>query len=292
MSDPPQTSRSATTSTQQLDDPTTISRSHNTNSRERHPLNDVLAQIGVWVKEEKSKRTIHRAKKKNMHGSRDTKKENKKDTCPSEVSSDLNNHRRDSDSSDASLALEKLEDILAKSLSVSPKAGPSNRRPSTLLKHRPSSRRARRLSTFASSDTDYQDGDVNVPNCEAVLDNSKTCSSLRNLSSSRTNPVDNKKVRTKDLEAWSIFKYEIVRLAHTLRLKGWRQVPMEHSSEIEVERLSGALTNAVYVVSPPKSLHQSRKESHDTQNGLRPRRAPRLVITNPSLTEIIVDIVQ
>jgi choline kinase len=46
-----------------------------------------------------------------------------------------------------------------------------------------------------------------------------------------------------------------------LKLKGWRRVPLDQSSEIEVERLSGALTNAVYVVSPPKNLSsQGQKE--------------------------------
>ena len=33
-------------------------------------------------------------------------------------------------------------------------------------------------------------------------------------------------------------------------------MPLERSGDIEVERLSGALTNAVYVVSPPVDLPQ------------------------------------
>jgi choline kinase len=58
----------------------------------------------------------------------------------------------------------------------------------------------------------------------------------------------------KERKAWSNFKSEILRLAHTLRLKGWRSIPLENSDDIDVERLSGALTNAVYVISPPKAL--------------------------------------
>jgi len=48
-----------------------------------------------------------------------------------------------------------------------------------------------------------------------------------------------------------MFKNEIIRIAHTLKLKGWRRVPLGGGETISVERLSGALTNAVYVVSPP-----------------------------------------
>ena len=55
-------------------------------------------------------------------------------------------------------------------------------------------------------------------------------------------------------KAWMTFKNEIIRLAHTLRLKGWRRVPLDAGETIGVERLSGALTNAVYVVTPRESI--------------------------------------
>ncbi len=57
---------------------------------------------------------------------------------------------------------------------------------------------------------------------------------------------------------------EIVRLAHTLRLKGWRQISLENGGDIDVERLSGALTNAVYVVSPPAVLPQTPRDPQDS----------------------------
>jgi choline kinase len=58
----------------------------------------------------------------------------------------------------------------------------------------------------------------------------------------------------KERKAWTVFKNDIIRIAHTLRIKGWRRVPLESGDSIDVERLSGALTNAVYVVSPPKNM--------------------------------------
>jgi len=51
---------------------------------------------------------------------------------------------------------------------------------------------------------------------------------------------------------------------------------MEKSGEIEVERLSGALTNAVYVVSPPKNLpHRLDHADNDTP---KPRRPPQKLL--------------
>ena len=76
------------------------------------------------------------------------------------------------------------------------------------------------------------------------------------------------------MEAWVTFKNEIVRLAHTLRLKGWRRVPLDGGADIEVERLSGALTNAVYVVSPPKRLPENPSDTQDGAGPPRPRKPP------------------
>ena len=114
----------------------------------------------------------------------------------------------------------------------------------------------RRQSTAASSDTDYFDGEPIVPSCEAILDNSRTLAYTGGAAESEEEISGPGKNTPKEKEAWATFKFEIVRLAHTLRLKGWRRVPMERSNDIEVGRLSGAFTNAVYVVSPPKSLPQ------------------------------------
>jgi choline kinase len=125
----------------------------------------------------------------------------------------------------------------------------------------------RRLSTglkrhsAITPDTDYFESvDQLVPSCEAILDNSKTMA--YNVDSPSAEPVTEatEKEARKEREAWTKFRSEILRLVHTLKLKGWRKVPMDMSNEIDVQRLSGALTNAVYVVSPPKNLPQ---EQHD-----------------------------
>jgi choline kinase len=119
-------------------------------------------------------------------------------------------------------------------------------------------------NTNASSDTDYADGDPVVPSCEAVLDNSKTMAYSGGGAELDEEPGNATKNIIKEKEAWAVFKFEIVRLAHTLRLKGWRKVPLERSNDIEVERLSGALTNAVYVVAPPKHLPPPKNQSEES----------------------------
>ncbi|CAK7245106.1 MAG: hypothetical protein STHCBS139747_006674 [Sporothrix thermara] len=148
----------------------------------------------------------------------------------------------------------------------------SGRRHSRTLRYHP--------SRTASSDTEYVDGDVMVPGCDAVLDNSKTLkytlsSTNIPLSSGRTasdaGSISSRR-EDKERQAWIKFKNEIIRLAHTLRLKGWRKVPLEAGETISVERLSGALTNAVYVVSPPADLGGGNGESsgqgrHNYSNG-------------------------
>jgi len=73
----------------------------------------------------------------------------------------------------------------------------------------------------AASDTEYaSDGDAIVPGCEVWL---------------------NIPERT----GWDTFKLEVLKLTHTLRCKGWRNVDLDRYKEVGVERISGALTNAV-----------------------------------------------
>ncbi|CAK7229930.1 hypothetical protein SBRCBS47491_007416 [Sporothrix bragantina] len=156
----------------------------------------------------------------------------------------------------------------------------SGRRHSRTMRYQP--------SRTASSDTEYFDGDVMVPGCDAVLDNSKTLkysASSTNipLSSSRTasdaGSISSRR-EDKERQAWVRFKNEIIRLAHTLRLKGWRKVPLDAGETITVERLSGALTNAVYVVSPPADLgggldsHNGQGHSGGSGAGMSPLVTP------------------
>jgi choline kinase len=155
--------------------------------------------------------------------------------------------RRVSDSdSDGSVALDMLRDMLEHQMML------RSRRSSHSLK---SLRKRRRHSTAASSDTDFYDSDTFVPSCDAVLDNSKTLPyAIGTVREYDERPDMSRAASARQREAWKTFKYEIVRLAHTFKLKGWRRIPLDQSSTVDVVRLSGALTNAVYVVTPPQKL--------------------------------------
>ena len=212
----------------------------------------LIAQVAEWLQAEKAKRAARKSKKRGKGQREETQDEIKPAMRP----------RTSSQSSDSSaVSLEKLQRILEDNMGSfgldrlpisSPTLGP--RRSSHLPMRRRSS--ARKLGSLVSSDTEYQDGDVIVPSCDVILDNSKTLSYSGGVteSSGETVTLSTSKRAEKERKAWLSFKSEIVRLAHTLRLKGWRRVPLERGGDIEVERLSGALTNAVYVVSPPKNL--------------------------------------
>ncbi|KAI4259029.1 MAG: hypothetical protein LQ352_000926 [Teloschistes flavicans] len=133
-------------------------------------------------------------------------------------------------------------------------------------------RALRKKSTAISSDTDCPEVDTRVPSADVTLDNSKTLSYTGGAGASQASLHD--PGAKKEAEAWVQFKYEIVRLAHTLKLTGWRRVPLERGTEIEVERLSGALTNAVYVVSPPKNLPHTSPSTQGDATPLPPKKPP------------------
>jgi choline kinase len=218
-------------------------RAHHSHNRHRHER--LLTQVAEWLQAEKAKRVSRKAKK--HHASKTKLPEESQDLAARPSS-------RGSDSS--ALSLEKLQKILEESMAdfgIDPSASPSILPRRQHLPRRRSS--ARTLVRTASSDTEYQDGDVIVPSCDVILDNTKTLSySGGGASSSDLNLLATGKRAERERRAWTIFKSEILRLAHTLRLKGWRRIPLENGDDIDVERLSGALTNAVYVVSPPKDL--------------------------------------
>lgn len=218
-----------------------------------HHHDGLLKQVSAWMKHERARRSARRAKRKgnakvDPHGTEPTS------SAEQPVKT---RERSDSDSSQGSVALDQLANILEKTLAIKP--ADTKRR----YAH------ARKLSTglkrhsIISTDSDYFESvDQLVPSCEAVLDNSKTMAYT--MESPELEPVTEKssKKARKEKEAWDTFKFEILRIAHTLRLKGWRRVTQDLSQYMEVQRLSGALTNAVYVVSPPKDL-PSQEEGTD-----------------------------
>ena len=170
--------------------------------------------------------------------------------------------------------LEGLERILKNHMHLGSRAFDPERQGSYFPRKKSLTKLLRKKSTAGSSDTEYFDGDAVVPSVEAVLDNSKAMSYSGGNAyvDASSSSADVRKIREKD--AWLTFKKEVVRLAHTLRLKGWRQVPLERGGEISVERLSGALTNAVYVVSPPTNLVYTPKVTTESSSSPPRKRTP------------------
>ncbi len=190
-------------------------------------------------------------------------------------------------------ALDKLEQILSYAL------GPTRSRG---LRAALRPRLARKLSTAASAaggrpklptapllrrastagggggGGDVVDGDILVPECDAMLDHTRTLGGSTGAGSAGYESAREKE--------WTRFKEEIVRLAHTLGLKGWRRIPLDRGGEIEVERLSGALTNAVYVVSPPRDFYYEAaaapSRANDSVSHPLPKKRPAYVLPSSS----------
>jgi choline kinase len=222
-----------------------------------HHHEGLLKQVSAWIKHERARRTSRRAKRKGVAKDEPEVPGAAQDAGKSVEAPTKSRERSGSDSSQGSVALDQLANILEKTLAIKPA--------DTKRKYA----HVRKLSTglkrhsLVTADSDYFESvDQLVPNCEAILDNSKTMAYTTDTP--ELEPVTEKSAKKarKEKEAWDTFKFEILRIAHTLRLKGWRRVPMELSEHMDVQRLSGALTNAVYVVSPPKDL-PSQAENAD-----------------------------
>lgn len=226
---------------------------HSTPNDEAHTAKAIVMQAWEWLHAEKQKRRLRRRRPQK---SKDGLAIIEEDSKPRRMSGEKK--RRDSSDSDTSNALDQLEDILKKSASIKsiPKRHSSRRKPRSL--HKASSLRNRRHSTTGGSSdtgTEHVERDIHISTCETWLDNSRTLSRTTGLSATdETGMPYSQTMTSKERDAWSDFQYEILRIAHTLQLKRWRRVPLERSDDIIVERLSGALTNAVYTVSPPKDF--------------------------------------
>ncbi|KAL3426561.1 Choline kinase [Phlyctema vagabunda] len=242
---------------------------HHLHHHHQHHHERLLSQVAEWLQAEKAKRAAQKSHKRGSreHGSGGQEMDSYENVSRSGRSS--------MDSESSGISLEKLQRILEDNMSAFgheqiPPASPT--RPKLSSAHASSRRKGsiRSLRGTHSSDTEYSEGDVIVPSCDVVLDNSKTMS-YTGGSSTDTPTLSSSSRIDKEKKCWLTFKNEIVRLAHTLRLKGWRKVPLERGGEIEVERLSGALTNAVYVVAPPKDLPP-------TSSGAQPKPPPKLLL--------------
>lgn len=233
-----------------------VEEAQNPGSHHRHKVDRAserfLAQVAEWLEREKAKREHRKSLPHAARRRSPPKHINLAFPAPGRPRGDS----IDSDSSEVSLdRLQRILDdsVAALGLNSIPHFGPRLGR-----KHR--RRSSRNLNRVASSDTEFLDGDVVVPSCDAFLDNSKTLSYTGGKSGGDDAASLSNRKEEKERQAWASFKNEIIRLAHTLRLKGWRQVPLDSGENISVERLSGALTNAVYVVSPPPESVLPRQE--------------------------------
>jgi len=219
--------------------------------RHQYYAEKLLAQVYDWLQHEKNKMSA--ARKPRSHRRKSKSPQDQDPSSASTTSPDPVRGRSDSvDSQSSHVSFEKLEHILQGSLSS---LGLSSipQHPSKFPRRRQTNSKPG-LHRAASSDTDYVDGDAIVPSCDAWLDNSKTLSYTGGAAS--TDDLSSGKL-DKDSDAWLVFKNDIIRIAHTLRLKGWRRIPLGSGDSIDVERLSGALTNAVYVVTPSKNLSET-----------------------------------
>ena len=232
-------------------------------SQSHDPHSQLLSQVTEWLHAEKTRltRKPQLSHKLSKPHSRDGQHD--EDSAKQTVSA----------SSDTELALETLEKILKDNMAVAQNLFKSpNKDNSYFGRRKSSSKRMRKASIIgASSDTEYNEGDAVVPTTDVVLDNSKTMSYSGGAADSDME-VSSTKAKAKEKEGWLLFKSEVIRLAHTLRLKGWRRVPLDQGRDIEIQRLSGALTNAVYVVSPPKDLPNT--PAGDSSVSLTPRKPP------------------
>lgn len=248
----------------------------------------IVSQVAEWLHNEKAKKAAQKAKNHGGHAKLVHAAEATRNIVDQVRSDETKHHkgrhtRASSDLSDGALALEKLEQILSKGMDLHEDelATPTEDkkdsyfpRPNSKSKRQGSRNLLRRASTVVSSDTEHQEPDIDVPSAEVVLDNSKTLGYSGGTASSEVDANNLKKRAIKEKEAWLQFKHEIVRVAHTLRLKGWRRLPLDRSGDIDVERLSGALTNAVYVVSPPSNLPQTPAIAEDSTKTLVPKKPP------------------
>ena len=244
-------------------------------------LDALIGQVTTWIHAERAKRSHRKSAGATQDEevrhvdktitTRDFGADAASDKTPSEHASDL----------------DQLEYILKQSLNFGRTHG---RKISAHLRRHGPIKRPSRKGSVISSDTDYVDGDVLVPSSDAVLDNSKTLAYTGGASDESDISSGDELTRVtsfRDQDSWSKFKFEIVRLAHTLRLKGWRKVPLDISDGITVQRLSGALTNAVYVVMPPADLPPRHGRSGTSPQPKKPPPKLLLRIYGPQVEHLI-----
>ncbi|PYH92528.1 choline kinase [Aspergillus ellipticus CBS 707.79] len=244
-------------------------RDHGMKYGEEDPQNGLFAQVYEWLQREKSKRRSLKSSGLARTDDAVSDGDNDDEDDPG-VSVPM---PRLAPTGPDVLALDKLEKILIR-YAASRQEGDGVNYTRRTGRRRPQSRGLRRGS---ASESDFSDFEANPPSVEAVLDNSKTLAYSGGGAEDEDNENGDSTRRAKDREAWATFKAEILRLAHTMQLKGWRKLSMDLAPDMEVVRLSGALTNAVYVVTPPQNIPVPKAD--DGSYSLVPmKRPPKLLL--------------
>ncbi|KAL2405863.1 hypothetical protein ABEF95_002820 [Exophiala dermatitidis] len=218
-------------------------------------LRVLLSQVVDWLQEEKAKRQRRRQRRHHLHSLVDHHRPHAKVPGDQPDESSSRGGYESPVDNEADLSLEKLENILSGFTSPlsSHLSRPTHKSSTSHLRRGSIARKYKRSTTAPqSSDTEFFGDDILVPSVEAYLDNSKTMAFTGGLADADTS----ESAKGRDYQHWVNFKRDIVRLTHTLKLKGWRRIPIDRAQDIEVVRLSGALTNAVYVVRPPKNMEE------------------------------------
>ncbi|PSR94025.1 choline kinase [Coniella lustricola] len=223
----------------------------------------LLSQISDWLQHEKAKRDARKPRRHHHLRRRHHRSQPVEETIPEQPEPDVEislERTTSADSNSSEVSFDRLQRILENSMAALglnsiPQPGTKLGRRLSHRSKKYASRSSLHLSRAASSDTDYVDGDALVPSCDAILDNTQTLKYSQGGADDAVSICSRREEKEK--QVWITFKNEIIRLAHTLRLKGWRRVPLDFGDDIAVERLSGALTNAVYVVTPPQELPES-----------------------------------
>lgn len=197
-------------------------------NRQRHRLSTaavavtgLLGQLKVWAHSERQRQKSRRDKKA-AKGAEQRRAAAASPPSGGADTDEFGEHISPVSSGDeaAQAAMDAFEALVAAA-----EISHSDERSIRLSAHRRSSRRrhtrSRSLKGGHTSDTDYaSDGEPIVPSCDEVL-------------------------QTAEEVGMDEFKSQALKLAHTLRCKGWRRVALDRYKEISVERISGALTNAV-----------------------------------------------
>ncbi|KAJ5682812.1 hypothetical protein N7462_005977 [Penicillium macrosclerotiorum] len=212
------------------------------------PQLSLFDQVSEWLQHEKTRRQTRKARRAEA-ASKVSEAPNANVECAERPVDESRS------SSESTFSLDKLEKIL---LQYAKTSSGSTLPASVSTVKRVARRRPKGLRRGSASDSEYTDVEAPVPSVEAFLDNSKTLAYTGGAA--EEDATDGPK-RSKDQEAWLTFKTEILRLAHTMQLRGWRKVPPEAAGDVKVIRLSGALTNAVYVVEPPRHLPVTKIEN-------------------------------